>query len=87
MRQAMRFIQVIFVVSLLGLAVGGCTAIRGATSGAPGNAWYVKASTFSGKIKDVHYCPPEGSDCYKAKFVDTKELALMSKNPANHSKE
>lgn len=75
------------VLSFLGLALSGCTAIRGATSGAPGNAWYVKASTFSGKIKDVHYCPPEGSYCYEAEFVDRKELAATAQAAASSANE
>ena len=79
----MKIMRVIVVLSFLGVALTGCSAIRGASSGAPGtvgDAWYVRASTFSGKIKDVHYCPPVGSDCYKANFVSKKELAAMANN-------
>ncbi len=75
----MQIIRILVVLSFLGAALSGCAAIRGASSGAPGDAWYVRASTLSGKIKDVHYCPTEGSDCYAAKFVSTKELATLAK--------
>lgn len=74
----MRIIRIFVVLSFLAVTLGGCSAIRGASSGAPGDAWYVRASTFSGKIKDIHYCPTEGSDCYEAQFVSTKELARLA---------
>jgi hypothetical protein len=77
----MPILRIVVFLSLFASLIGGCSAIRGGASGAPGDAWYIRASNFSGKIKDIHYCPPVGSDCYEAKFVDTKELAVRYKEP------
>lgn len=78
----MQIIRVFVVLSIMGALVGGCASIRGAASGSPGDAWYARASNLSGKIKNVHYCPQEGDTCYQAKFMSTKELAMMAKDPA-----
>jgi len=77
----MQIIRVFFVLSILGALLGGCASIRGAASGSPGDAWYARASTLSGKIKNVHYCPQKGDACYQAKFMSTRELAVMAKDP------
>ncbi len=77
----MRLLRIVVVLSLFAALLGGCASIRGAASGAPGDAWYIRASNWTGKIKEVHYCPPERTDCWEAKFVDTKELALRATEP------
>lgn len=78
----MQIIRVFVLFSILGTLLGGCASIRGAASGSPGDAWYARASNYTGKIRNVHYCPQDGDACYQAKFMSKKELAKLAKDPA-----
>lgn len=45
-----------------GIANMGCTAITSASHAsatASGEAWYVRSSTFTGRVRGIYYCPPE----------------------------
>ena len=71
----MKIIRTFLVLSILCATVGGCTIIRGSTAGPAGDAWYVRGRYYTGKVKDIHYCPAQETTCYEAPVVSNQDFA------------
>lgn len=77
----MQIIRTLLVISLLAIALGGCTIIRGAASGPSGETWYARQGYYTGKVKGIYYCPADGADCVAARIVDRPEYDRLTSNP------
>lgn len=74
----MQIIRTILAVTLLALTLGGCTIIRGTAAGPNGEAWYVRAGYYTGKVKGVYYCPPDGGRCVEARTVSREDYERLT---------
>lgn len=78
----MQILRTLFVLSLLAIALSGCTIIRGAATGPSGETWYARQGYYTGKVKGIYYCPADGTDCVEARTVERAEYDRLTSNQA-----
>ncbi len=83
----MKIIWTFVFISVLCLTLGGCTRIRGTATGPSGEAWYVQAGYYTAKVKEIHYCPPQGTECYEARMVSGEEFTKLTTSATSGGEE
>ncbi len=74
----MSIIRNIVLVLVLITTLGGCTIIRGTAAGPAGDAWYVRAGYYTGKVKGIYYCPADQLGCQQAAIVSREEFQKLT---------